>query len=113
MKIAGILIAILVALLFGLCAFFQKVGLKEISEFSIKGMLKSKKWLIGILIGGIGALLYLYAIQKVEITILQPILNLSLVFPVILGRLILKEEITKKELVGIIIILIGVLIIGL
>jgi uncharacterized membrane protein len=113
MNLIDVITAIFIAFLFGLCAFFQKIGLKEIKEFSIKGMLKSRKWLIGILIGGIGALLYLYAIQKIEITLLQPILNLSLIFPVVFGKLILKEEITKKELVGIIIIVIGVLIIGL
>ncbi|MCW1297961.1 MAG: EamA family transporter [Candidatus Parvarchaeota archaeon] len=113
MKLLDVSIGLAIAFLFGLCAFFQKFGLKEIEKFSITGMLKSKKWLIGIFFGAVGALLYVYAVKKIEITLLQPILNLSLIFPVVFGKVFLKEEMTKKELIGIIILIVGVLIIGL
>ncbi len=68
--------------------------------------------LCGFCLYGLGALVMLYAYKFGSLSVLQPILSANYIFTIILGGLILKEVITIKKVIGILIIMVGVILIG-
>lgn len=68
--------------------------------------------IIGFGLYGIGALIMIYAYRFGELSVLQPMLSTNYIFSVIIAATILKEIITLKKVIGIIIIMIGVIFIG-
>lgn len=61
---------------------------------------------------GIGALIMLIAYRFGSLSVLQPMLSMNYVLGIILGALILKEEITILKVMGVLIIMTGVVLIG-
>lgn len=68
--------------------------------------------LLGFVVYGIGALVMIMAFRYGELSVLQPMNSMSYVISTILGYFVLKENITMKRLIGIIIIVIGVFILA-
>ena len=68
--------------------------------------------IIGFLFYGVGALVMLIAYKFGELSILQPMLSANYIFTIILASLVLKEVITLKKVIGILIITMGVITIG-
>lgn len=66
----------------------------------------------GFCLYGIGALVMLYAYKFGELSVLQPMLSMNYVFAVILSTIVLKEEISIINFIGILIIILGVILIG-
>ena len=68
--------------------------------------------LIGFFLYGIGALVMLIAYKFGSLSVLQPMLSANYVFTIFLASSVLKEVITLKKIIGILIIIIGVIMIG-
>ena len=103
-----ILISIFVALCYGISASIQKYSLGKIKTFSARKLARNKKWVFSLALGGFGALVYIYALRFVELSTIQPILALSIVFPVLSGILFFKEKHDSYEIFGIVLIIVGV-----
>lgn len=68
--------------------------------------------LIGFVFYAVGALAMLVAYRFGSLSVLQPMLSLNYVISLILGVIILGEEITPARVIGVLIIMIGVILIG-
>ena len=68
--------------------------------------------ILGFLFYGVGALVMLIAYKYGELSVLQPMLSANYIFTILLASLVLKEVITLKKVIGILIIMIGVITIG-
>ena len=68
--------------------------------------------MIGFGLYAAGALTMLYAYRFGKMSALQPILSLNYVFSTLLGAAVLGETIGIKNIAGIVIIIIGVVLIG-
>lgn len=123
-----VILAIITAVLYGVGIVFQKKGISKIPKnlqilkgFSInlrnlKILIKkvlNKYFLFGIVITFIGGLFYFTSISLGEISVVIPILNLSLVVVYGLGVIYLKEKLTLAEWFGIGVIFFGVIVLSL
>ncbi|MFX0096142.1 MAG: EamA family transporter [Candidatus Hodarchaeota archaeon] len=115
------LIALLAAALFGIAAplFKQstmKIGeinlstIKEKPRETISKIVKNKYFLIALILQLIGGLIFWTALSLTEVTLVVPIMSSTYVFTALYSRLVLKENITGKEAIGILIVLMGVVI---
>ncbi len=116
--------AILATILFGMAALFLKIGVtrdfpemtftaffKNFSEVII-GLLRNWIWLLGLVLNIVGGLFYFVAIAKIDISIVKPIITLYVVIASLLGVIILKETLSKGEIMGIIIAICGALMLA-
>lgn len=68
--------------------------------------------LLGFGLYGLGALVMLIAYRFGKLSVLQPMLSLNYVLSIVLGAVVLKEEITTLKCIGVIIIIWGVVMIA-
>lgn len=68
--------------------------------------------IIGFALYGLGALVMIVAYKYGKVSVLQPILSLNYVLSVILAATVLKETITIKKVIGVLVIIVGVLLIA-
>lgn len=68
--------------------------------------------LVGFALYGLGALIMIIAYKFGKLSVLQPMLSLNYILTIILGVLILNENITVLKVVGILVITAGVFMIG-
>ncbi|MHA1237692.1 MAG: EamA family transporter [Candidatus Odinarchaeia archaeon] len=120
----GFILAIFSAFLFGLGTSLQKKGLNIMEPLFFKTFIKkihrvfislilNKFWILGTLISISGWYLYVNALSLTDLIIVRPIINLNIVFVIIIGVLTLNERINKRELIGMILIISGVLFLSL
>lgn len=67
---------------------------------------------IGFILYGLGALLMIIAFKNGELSVLYPIMCVSYIFALINGYVFLHETISLSNLIGIMIIIIGVSLLG-
>lgn len=67
---------------------------------------------IGFILYGIGALLMIAAFRFGSFSVLHPMLCLSYIFAIFLGRAFLKEIVNLGQIAGVIFIILGVVFIG-
>src|SRR3989338_4973586 len=108
----GIFLAVVAATLFGISVSLQKYGLKSLKKFSLKGMATNKKWIVSMVIGVVGILLYLVALNLADISVVQPLTALTLVIPVIAGVAFFKEKIGGMEWALLALVIIGVVLVS-
>ena len=68
--------------------------------------------LAGFAFYGMGALIMLIAYRFGSLSVLQPMLSMNYVLGIILGALVLKEAVTIKKVIGVLVIMVGVILIG-
>ncbi len=68
--------------------------------------------LAGFIFYGMGALIMLIAYRFGSLSVLQPMLSMNYVLSIVLGALILKEAVTIKKVIGVLVIMTGVILIG-
>ena len=68
--------------------------------------------LAGFAFYGMGALIMLIAYRFGSLSVLQPMLSMNYVLCIILGALVLKEAVTIKKVIGVLVIMVGVILIG-
>ena len=121
----AIVLAILASFLWGIGIALQKKGLeasfpkitlgKFLSQILpiLKTLLKNGVWVIGLfcMIGGMGC--FAYALASGDISLVQPLVNLTMVVATLVGVFFLKEKVSGIEWGGIAVMLIGVVFIAL
>ena len=80
--------------------------------FEPKKILKSKRWLFGSLLGLASFALYLFSLNMEKVSIVQPIINVSIIFVTVLDAVFLKEKITKLEMLSIAFVLLGITLVS-
>ncbi len=79
---------------------------------SIIKMMMNKKVIIGLLLYALSAMIWIVVLSNAEVSYAYPLISLGYVTTTILSWLVLKEKISKKRIIGITIIIIGVIIVG-
>lgn len=103
-----IIFSILAAVCYGISASIQKYSFQGMKKFSIRRMIKNIRWLSALGIGFIGILIYLYALQIAALSVVQPMLALSMIIPIIFGIFFFGEKTSVHEIMGIILVIVGV-----
>ncbi len=88
-----------------ICACVGQLFWKLSAEMGIPIML------LGFCFYGVGALIMLAAYKFGKLSVLQPMLSLNYVLSIVLGTVVLKEQMTLIKCVGILIIITGVVLI--
>ncbi len=68
--------------------------------------------LAGFVFYGIGAVIMLAAYRFGSLSVLQPMLSVNYVLSIILGAVVLREEVTLLKVIGVLVIMTGVILIG-
>ena len=100
------------ALLFGSSTVIQKYCLKGMSRLSFNGIIRNKVWILSLFIGFIGIIFYLAALRFAEISIVQPMLSVSIAVPVLVGWFGFRERIGFRW-IHILLIIAGVVMLSL
>lgn len=120
----AIILALAGALMMGLGSPFykkctEKIGRISFEKFSSNplGLLFSlvfnKFFLIGVGLGCIGWVLWLSGLTEIEAMVAGPVLAAMYISNLILARLWLKESLSKREMGGIIGIILGILVLAI
>lgn len=121
---AYVLLTIFAAFFYGVSVALQKKGIGRISgkkirlfkkysvNWKIVKKLLNKYFLFGIGIGFVGTLMWLKAMSIGEISVIQSLLNLSIVVTWIVGIVYLKERLNSKEWFAVLLIFAGAIILS-
>jgi uncharacterized membrane protein len=121
----AVVLALVVAVCWGFGNVFQKQGMTvsfpKISLRSvfgqigtiIKTLLTNWLWMLGTLMMLAGALIYVWAMSMGDVTVVQPILCLTVVVSAVVGVVWLKEKVSILEWTGIGVVLAGVIMVSL
>jgi len=121
----NILLAFLASFLFGTGAVMQKHGMaakfpklswKQLSSqlpLIAKTLIANKIWVGGFFVGLAGGPFMIKALSGGDITVIQPLINLTIVVVVLEGVVLLKESLSSPEWSGIAILLISAVLISL
>ena len=108
----GLVLSVFAALCFGLSTAFQKGRMVKLRGFSFRKLAADRMWIASTLLGLAGILPYVFALKYEYISIVQPMLSISIVTSVAAGRVLFGERIGKKAVfIGLIIT--GVLMLSL
>ncbi len=125
LKMLTFILAIITAILIGVAASLQKAGLNKLGRVrfrgfnkkSIKGLakqlLKARLWIFGLLISIIPGLLYMWLLSVEDVSVINPLISLSLVVILFNGYFFLKERLNIKQLIGAVGLIIGAVLMGL
>ena len=102
---------ILLFILSILISSFSQILLKKGS--SKKNIYLNKFTILGYIIMVFSTLLTLLAYRNIELSLGQVLQALSFVFVIILSKVLLKENINKRKILGIVTIIIGIIIFNL
>ena len=112
MLAAGVLLSLLAALFFGSSAAIQKYRMRRMRSFSLGLLFRDSIWLMSLAVGFFGILFYLMALSSESLSIVQPMMAVSMLIPVVSGWLFFGEDVGTKW-IHIIIILTGVVLLSL
>lgn len=106
------------AILNGIAVILEKTGVDQIpltnSSFNIIWHLKNNYlYILGIILDLIAWLLTIYAVFRLPLFIVQPIIALSIIITVILENLIFKKTITSKMLISFLVIIVGLILLAM
>lgn len=108
-----LLIITISAFLISLGIVIEKKALGKLKKFKFIDVLKKPFWNLGFLLTVAGGFMYLWALSLTEITIVQPLMNLTIPFVAIIGFFSLKEKLTKYELIGMAFLFVGAILLSL
>ena len=80
---------------------------------NLKSVLSNKLWMFGWVCFFIAIILNMVALSQAYMSITQPLIGFGLVVLILLSHFYLGEKITRNEIIGIIIAVIGVIIMGI
>ena len=106
-KIRSILLMILVTFLISVAQLFYKLGANQL-EFNIISIITNYPLILGILLYGIGAILFVIALKEKEVSVLYPMLATSYIWVNLLSKYFLGETLNFLKWLGIIFIFAGV-----
>lgn len=112
------LIILLCSFLYGASAVFCKYGLQydtDVKKISIKNvipvLIRNKMWVLGVIISFSANIIIIEVQSYIDISVVYPMLNFSYVFTLLLGYLVLKEDLNKNQFIGIMLVVTGTLVI--
>lgn len=115
----GVVLAIITSLLWNVAPVLKRETVDEMDKIDASNIPKltldlfsRKNWVIGISMSILGALTYLFAIQRVGIVVVQPLLNFGLIVLVFLSAQRLGENITLKAGIGITLLILSAIFIA-
>ena|SRR3989338_2867866 len=89
---------------------FWKIGAKSV--ISTSSFLFNPFVLAGFVMYGIGALLFIIALSKAELSLLYPLVSASFIWALLLSWIFLDEALSVQKLSGILFIIIGFAFLG-
>lgn len=109
------ILKILLVLLMECLASFASVFLKLASKngTSLKILLKSGFLYAGGFLYVASALLNIYLLKIMPYSVVIPLGSISYVWTLFVSRLILKEQITRQKIIGILLIILGIVLLAL
>ncbi|HMF30636.1 MAG TPA: DMT family transporter [Candidatus Lokiarchaeia archaeon] len=117
--ILGVLITLLSQAMGNIGQVLEKKGvdmLPKIEDTSakqnIKNFAKNKIWLLGLILATAAWYVYLPALAFADLSLLSPLAGVGLIILVVFSRYYLKERISKVEVAGMALIIVGVVILG-
>ena len=105
-------LSLIAALLFGASTVIQKYCFRGMKRFSFKRVIRNKVWMMSLLVGATGIMFYLAALRLAEISIVQPMLSLSIAVPVLVGWFVFGEKVGSRW-IHILLIIAGVVMLSL
>jgi drug/metabolite transporter (DMT)-like permease len=98
--------------------FFLKLGALKLGKVEIDNiwnhllsMITTPELLIGLICYGLGAIVYILLLTRVNLSIAAPAISLSYIFSVLLGHFWFRESISFSQLIGLAAISIGVILV--
>ncbi|MDP4143925.1 MAG: EamA family transporter [Bacillota bacterium] len=67
---------------------------------------------IGFMLYGAGSLLFIIALKNAELSVVQPMMSVGYIFALVIGIIILNENVTYGQILAVFFIIIGVSFIG-
>jgi drug/metabolite transporter (DMT)-like permease len=107
-----------ILLLTALAAFIGSIGQLEFKQgannlqFDIKLLLTNYHLIAGIVVYSVSTVLYVYALNKENLSILYPIIATSYIWTLIFSKIFLKEPVGLTSWAGVFFILLGVALIA-
>jgi uncharacterized membrane protein len=107
-----------IVLLTALSAFIGSIGQLEFKrgadnlQFDIKLLLTNYHIILGLAVYGVSTILYIYALNKEQLSLIYPIAATSYIWTTIFSKILLKESIGITSVVGLFFILLGVTLIA-
>jgi len=107
-----------IILLTAIAAFMGSIGQLEFKrgatnlEFDLKMLLTNYHLIIGLAVYALSTVVYIYALNKEQLSILYPIIATSYVWTLIFSKFFLKEQVGLTSWTGVFFILLGVTLIA-
>ena len=111
-----VILALLNALLMAVGQTFWKFGMKNQEIVNISDMFKaftSPFVIAGLFVYGLTMFLWLYVLNKAELSYVYPIQSLAFVFVLILSSVLFREALTVNRIIGVLVICMGAYIVSL
>lgn len=108
----GIVLALVTATLFGISVAIFKHSMGFMETFSVKGLLKHRKWLYALVVGLVGILTYIAAMIVAPLTTVQPMLSFSMVIPIIAGAVWFKEKMEVWRWLLVLVLVVGIFLVA-
>jgi len=105
---------ILLVLVCAILGAFGQIFFKLASEsfsFSVGGLLKNWKLIIGVLLYGSSALLFIYSLKYGNLSLLYPLIATSYIWVALLSFFLLKEPMSFLNVTGVALIILGIALI--
>ena len=118
MVIEGLRLDWKIILLTALSAFIGSIGQVEFKrgadnlQFDIKLLLTNYHLILAIAVYCVSTALYVYALNKEQLSILYPIVATSYIWTLMFSKIFLKEQVGLTSWVGVLFILLGVTLIA-
>jgi len=97
-------------LLLGVSLFLQKYA--NVKTRGWVRLFTSPVWIVGVLFAIGSFVLYMMALGGGKLAIIQPLMSLAIVVAMGLAAVFLKEKIAKTDIIGFVVILIGLVLIS-
>ena len=107
-----------IIILTALAAFIGSIGQLEFKrgadnlQFDIKMLLTNYHLIIAVAVYAVSTILYVYALNKGQLSILYPIIATSYIWTLLFSKIFLKEQIGLTSWAGVFFILLGVTLIA-
>ncbi len=112
-QLFAIVLVVIAGLIGGFGPIYLKKGSSSIKLKDFSTIYKNKFLIIGVMIYGVGTVLFIPALKFGELSVLYPLVGLSYVWVCIYSIFLLKERMNLAKWIGILIIAMGVSLIGL
>jgi uncharacterized membrane protein len=110
--IIAVVLALLAALLSGLSVTMQKSGITAAESFSVRGLLKSKRCVLGGILAVASFVPFVIALSMERLSIIQPLVSSSVLFAAVVGHHIKMEKVDAKGVLAIIAVFAGVVLLS-